>query len=241
MVATENPFSAHRIRPGAIPYLFSHEDNSTDITRLDHLIDCWKSSGYVGQIVGPHGCGKTTLAYSIAKRAKEHHQQSFDNAWSITIRKKSFAPSSNRTSKVDWLTLNGFDVKTSLVAGERSSRLVETGSKLSTANILMIDGIERLSILQRTLMLRSLASRQIPTLLTVHRVFRETPFVALKWPVLFRVGSDVKVFTKVVNSLTGPPFSIPASKVESTFKAANGNFRDSLMSLYDLCTVGQSS
>jgi len=56
---TTNPFSASRVRPGAIPFHFSDQQS------LDSLIERLESHHWWGQIVGPHGSGKSTLMASL--------------------------------------------------------------------------------------------------------------------------------------------------------------------------------
>ena len=51
----QNPFSAHRLRPGALPCLFSSGQSA------ESLLERLRAAGGRGQIVGPHGSGKSTL------------------------------------------------------------------------------------------------------------------------------------------------------------------------------------
>lgn len=57
--AAENPFSASRVRPGAIGFRFPPGDC------LASLIERLRESGWWGQIVGPHGSGKSTLLATL--------------------------------------------------------------------------------------------------------------------------------------------------------------------------------
>lgn len=50
-----NPFSTTFIRPGAIPFLFPNDQTIQDVVRQLAATDWW------GQIIGPHGTGKSTL------------------------------------------------------------------------------------------------------------------------------------------------------------------------------------
>lgn len=54
-----NPFVTRRIRPGAIPYIFPADDS------LDALLERLRERHGWGQIVGPHGSGKSTMLESL--------------------------------------------------------------------------------------------------------------------------------------------------------------------------------
>ena len=240
LTASDNPFSAHRIRPGSIPYLFSAEDDATDVSRLDQLIDSWRAGHYFGQIVGPHGCGKTTLAYAIARRAVEDSRIPFNNATSLTIRSK---PLGRSDSSLSWLTgllgLRSASVgfgKSLVLEGllDRQNEIPSTThARLASGTILVIDGIERLTLMQQALTFHSLRRRQIPTLFTTHRVSKSLTVVRGKCPVLFRASPDVNVFAKIVNLMTQPEHGLAPAAVEDAFDSCGGNVREALMKLYD--------
>lgn len=52
---SRNPFSTRNVRPGVLPYRFPAGTTSADLIARLRRNEWW------GQIVGPHGCGKTTL------------------------------------------------------------------------------------------------------------------------------------------------------------------------------------
>jgi hypothetical protein len=55
----DNPFATRRTRPGALPYLFPPGQGP------DLLVERLKAAGWWGQIVGPHGTGKSTLLATL--------------------------------------------------------------------------------------------------------------------------------------------------------------------------------
>ncbi len=57
--APENPFCSRRIRPGARPFLFPGREN------VARLVDRLAENAWRGQIVGPHGSGKSTLIAAL--------------------------------------------------------------------------------------------------------------------------------------------------------------------------------
>lgn len=60
-----NPFSTARVRPGAIPYLFPADSSA------DGLVARLRENAWWGQVVGPHGSGKSTLVAALAPRLVE--------------------------------------------------------------------------------------------------------------------------------------------------------------------------
>lgn len=63
-----NPFSTRHVRPGAIPYLFPPDAS------CETLLACLEQNAWFGQIVGPHGSGKSALVATLiaALGAREH-------------------------------------------------------------------------------------------------------------------------------------------------------------------------
>lgn len=56
-----NPFEARRLRPGAVPYVWPQKRTPAELlTRLEE-------NGWRGQIVGPHGSGKSALVAALAE------------------------------------------------------------------------------------------------------------------------------------------------------------------------------
>jgi ABC-type hemin transport system ATPase subunit len=54
-----NPFATRHIRPGALAYLFPPGESAQAV------VDRLRASGWRGQIIGPHGSGKSTLMAAI--------------------------------------------------------------------------------------------------------------------------------------------------------------------------------
>jgi len=57
--AAPNPFSTRYVRPGAAPYLFPAGLSA------EKLVDRLRRSGWRGQIIGPHGSGKSALLAAL--------------------------------------------------------------------------------------------------------------------------------------------------------------------------------
>lgn len=61
----ENPFCSRRVRPGAIPFLFPVGQSAAA------LVERLRASDWRGQIIGPHGSGKSSLLAALAPAIKE--------------------------------------------------------------------------------------------------------------------------------------------------------------------------
>jgi hypothetical protein len=55
----ENPFCSRRIRPGAVSFLFPPHQNA------ETLVELLKRNHWRGEIIGPHGSGKSSLLASL--------------------------------------------------------------------------------------------------------------------------------------------------------------------------------
>ena len=63
--AGENPFCSRRIRPGALPFLFAPGESCLG------LVDRLRQNAWWGQIIGPHGTGKSALVASLRPAIEE--------------------------------------------------------------------------------------------------------------------------------------------------------------------------
>ena len=244
-----NPFSTRFVRPGAIPFV-------DDTGLIDRTIECWRKSEQIGQIVGPHGSGKTVLTLSIEKRLIEErlHNSSLplnsintaNDVARVTIRAGMPFSNSNRPVEpgtklralVQWLC----SFPTVLHTGEFEApdgQLLFATSKSNNPSLLVIDGIERLGWLHRKLLMAHCRSNKIGLLVTTHR-----PLAGL--PIIAKTNPEIKTFRKLVAHLLQPaganshvPDSFAESGIssidlDSAFRQSNGDFREALMKLYDV-------
>ncbi len=209
-----NPFSAAAVSGGRLPFMFS--DSSAERELLDTL----DRHRWVGQIVGPHGSGKTTLTHHLWKET----QTQFGSLVQITIRSTK-------------------DIQRR-VSGKRGRRLF------------VVDGLERLSMMNRWLFLggfvgpafagpafgRRQESGQADGLIaTVHR--------RLPWlPTVFETTFDEVLLNRLVKELLGASWNTKCSDNDggvfvgqqwteiscALLQRYGGNGREILMELYDL-------
>ena len=149
----------------------------------------------VGQIVGPHGCGKTSLARAICDELRANYQ---------TIR---------------------FVVVRNKHKIETVSEDARTSSKKT--ELLVVDGIEQLSILHRRSLL-SVGKNQSGcknVLITSHRKH-------FGWPVIQELSPTLPHFVKLATRLC--PNQLTEKEFSQAFELAGGDYRKAFMRLYDV-------
>ena len=135
-----NPFSTRYTQPGALSYLC----DQTDPQRLCRILEqeeLASRSSRAFQIVGPHGCGKTSLTVAIAEILAD---QAVATCW-LTIRARS------RSDRV------------------RFDRYLPCPSSKNRPELLVVDGIESVNRFQRSSMLRHFRKNFWRVILTTHR------------------------------------------------------------------------
>ena len=224
-----NPFSTCFTRPGRVPFLLSDSQGQVKPkTELTSLIDRFLSERCVGQIVGPHGCGKTTLCHTIADELHDI----FPVVDYVAIR-----------SGRDLETVRYGNLLTKGDKGDRESSMV-AGPKLT-----IVDGAERLSLLQQRMIVANLApgkgvgskgvcskgvgskgvgSKSSPLgglLFTSHRPLK---FVSI----LHTITPCLVTFIGVARHLD-PSLQLEEHQLSDLFEQAGHNIREAIMLLYD--------
>ncbi len=187
----ENPFATRFTKPGQefVP--------PVAMASLQSVVERFQRQGQCGQIVGPHGCGKTTLAYALSSPLRSAYRE------------------------IQFLVIR------------RSGRLrlgVElTSARLGSGQGLLrvVDGVECLSPLQRRCLVKCCQNQDGGLLLTTHRVM-------LGVGVLQKLSPSLKHFQLIVEHLIrSPEETVEIDKVRDAFERHAGNYRESLMHLYD--------
>ena len=212
--AEANPFSAARLRPGNIPYRFGPADRDTDPQQLDQLMVNWQNAGRRGQIAGPHGCGKSTLACSLAQAIVADGNQPATAARTIVFR----ASQSRFGLLLRRFQLGGFRI---------TDGQFTVGDPRGGRCLTIIDGLEAVPAWLRRLALACVSSASVGSIVTTHR--------PLSWlPLLITVEPNIDIFAALAHALAGNQFEVSDDQIQTAFLNANGNCREGLMNLYDL-------
>lgn len=191
--ALNNPFATRHVAPGQVPYFFP---NAQDFHRIVKHAD---TASWTGQIVGPHGSGKTTLVWHLSS----HLQRRF--------------------SAIEFLIVRGVGkvgISRSLEGQTVANDLTPVGSP---RKLLVIDGVERLSWLQRKLLLADCRRKKIGLLVTTHRRL-------FGLPVFFETSFDEIQFRKILSHLSSQQYETQYQRLSKRF---GENCREMLFELYD--------
>ena len=190
----QNPFAAKRLVPGTMDYVVPLESELKPFVAV--AAKRFLTTG-VGQIVGPHGCGKTSLARAICDELRENFQ---------AVR---FVAVRNR---------------------RQIETVFEDIRQTGKAELLVVDGIERLSILHRRSLLscgKASGGKRTNVLITSHRIH-------FGWPLIQELAPTREHFCKIAAQF-GSSGLVEADFFEA-FDFAGGDYRQALMRLYDVAS-----
>lgn len=225
-----NPFSVRYVQPGAIPFHFDplllerfrseHPDlfarylyeaislrqEASMWVGCRMLADRLERSHFRGQIVGPHGSGKSTLMYWLRSAVDTLGCQVF--SWELHDQQSS---------------LNGdFWDEIDLFLRSR-----EEESDQKTARVLFLDGFEQLSFIQRVCLRKFCRDQRIGMVITTH-------LPALGLPILFKTAPSLETVRHLVHYLVDDgSFTVGEDDVKALFAQNRGNCRSILFDLYD--------
>ena len=189
--ALDNPFATRFVAPGEIPYFFSA---AGDFRQLIARAD---KASWTGQIVGPHGSGKTTLVRHLAEQLQQ------------------------RFSAIEFLIIRG--IREVQVCHRLEGDSNPASKSEDERTLYVIDGIERLSWLQRKLLIADCRRKRIGLLVTAHRRLRGLP-------VFYETTFDEMRFEKILHHLGTQQYEDHFESLRSKF---GDDCRDMLFELYD--------
>ena len=160
---SSNPFSTRFVSPGQLSFIGMEEG------WLDELAAVLIQQNGNGQIVGPHGVGKTTLSFELERRVARLN----DTRTPFRFVRKIISP------------------QQTIRSGHQSASFESSPQK----TVLVLDGFERLSWFQRVALVKACQRKQIGLLLTTHRAVWGVPKLVSLKPDQDRFESVVKELT----------------------------------------------
>lgn len=139
--AAVNPFSTRYHAPGALAYCFE-DDEGGETSTAEALYEKFLASGRCGEIVGPHGTGKTTLLCALEAEAR----------WRGHAPRRVTLREEERRLPVDWWRFEG-----------------EDATKTPAERVVFLDGAEQLSRLGFWRVQRRCRREGFGLLVTAHR------------------------------------------------------------------------
>lgn len=194
-----NPFSTRFTRPGALPFHFDQgEDISNIVARL-------RQQNWFGQIIGPHGSGKSTLVATLRPALE---------AAGRDLQLVQLQQIVGRLGRAK-----------GLFSGRRSLEKL-AWRRFSAATQVIIDGYERLGPLARWLVVARCRRRGCGLLVTTHH--------DSGLPTIYTMQPRLELALALVRRLLPTTDVIGQDDVESAWQIHHGNLREVLFSLYDL-------
>ena len=215
-----NPFATKFVGAGRLPFLGMVDET------LDNLAETFVQQNFNGQIIGPHGVGKTTLTFELEKRVErlnggrgpafKFFRKIVGQRGAVRSIQPAFA-----VNQIAQIAPQDIIRNDEFISGDSSPSL----NRAKT--VLVIDGVERLSWFQRVALVKSCQRKRIGLLLTCHR-----PIWGL--PTLVELTPDLSQFESVFNALTADcEFQLSSQRLGEIFRDNNENAREALMSCYD--------
>lgn len=97
IIPPSNPFATHHVKSGALSYRFPESEG------IDAVLQRLRRHQYWGQIIGPHGTGKTTLLRSLCSQ------------WQSLNRRPLLISLQNRQARLPALDWSGLPINTQII------------------------------------------------------------------------------------------------------------------------------
>jgi hypothetical protein len=232
----DNPFATRYVRPGRIDYRFQAGQDA------ERLIERLRSQHWWGEIVGPHGSGKSTLVETLCEQLERVGRHAvmirlhavtplrilgvgFRCTWPFAPRTSAFS----RSEKPRICEPCSVKMLNSVIhAGAgRPSGITSTGRPWSAATQIVADGYEQLGRLGRARLRWAVRRAGGGLLVTAH-----TP---IGLPSLLHTAPDLGTVQAIARTLLGDEAAkISDRDVAASFADHQGNVREVLFDLYDL-------
>ncbi len=207
-----NPFAAETIRAGVEPFVFPPGITSQSLWTK------FAEGGWLGQIVGPHGSGKTTLVRTLLQHPP----------WSKVLAEVYVCKA--RSCKL---------VECRAAAeGDSFCKVVKGCLRTRGGKLIVIDGAEQIPMMVRSMILALAMLRGIKLLVTSHKEFRHfSTLLHLKptFPLAWELVSARLERARQWRAACGlPGVDLNEDVVRVIFEKHRGNIREMLFELYDI-------
>lgn len=223
--AAENPFSTRFHAPGRVAFFFEAEKGAAS---ADELLNAFLAAGARGEILGPHGTGKTTLlrAFETAAAARGLRTET------VTLRdgRERFRLPDAGLLRERCAPRKTADTQSVSGASRTSGSTAPTAASGAPAPILVLDGAEQLARPSWYALRLRCRVRRIGLLATTHR--------PLGLPVLYRTQVDEALAARVIDAVLAQSPAAARLTTSSDLAAAlaqtHGDLREAIFKLYDL-------
>lgn len=233
-----NPFATRWVRPGAIPFRFARSESmETIVARLQN--NRWR-----GAIIGPHGTGKSTLVQSLLPTLADAGKQpvffrfvgnALCGARNVTLQNSGCdGPTFSEGNSLGGVPNGSFNQHAN--TGDRLpldslfTRLPSAKTNpapLVTTTIVVIDGYEQLSLLNRLRLHWHCRRTGCGLLVTAHRRTR--------LPSVYHTHPDEALVCELVReALPSHAGLIGTEEIIAAFQRRHQNVRETFFDLYDL-------
>lgn len=217
--SSDNPFAVSRVGLAQLDFI----ESSPGL--VDQTVAKLGSTHWSGQILGPHGSGKTTLTIALAKRLAGQFQRftwlviSPGRWWLGRPRSRVQLAARSRPNHtgLEFLEFRSEDPES--VALNRLQRL-------GNGELCFVDGVDQLSTGWQKSLFRAVQKKAV--VWTSHRRLESGP------PLLAELRPDINIFRGlVVRLLEGAGHSLESGSIDTAFARSEGDFRSALGHLYD--------
>lgn len=203
----DNPFATCWTKPGALAYRFSENENA------EQLVSLLANRKWCGAIVGPHGSGKSTLLDALKPALAEAGCQ---------VIAVSLHDGERRLPESVWSDLKA--------GGWVESARPTLRPATKRQHLLIVDGYEQLSFLQRWRITRCCRSRGIGVLVTSHVPVHFPTHI----PTLITTAPDCALVSQLVADLASEVSTpITPEDVDASYACHGSNVREIFFDLYD--------
>ncbi len=213
---SHNPFSTRCIRPGAIPYIFPPGESARQLLQL------LRQNSWRGEIVGPHGSGKSALLATLIPLVEQAGRKTLlvelhDSQRRLPIDLRS-ALEPGRAEKGTRFNL--------CEAPSRPLGQIKPGPFFGPT-LVVVDGYEQLGRFSRFRIRWFCRRRGLGLLVTAH--------APVGLPLLYRTGMDLQQAERIVAWLLGEskPLVTP-TQLADCLRRHGPDRRETLFELYDL-------